>query len=412
MNLKIILLVWMMIGSAWSNINSLDTIKNNCQIDKKNIARDAFLCAYDNIRKYDILDGNICIDGVLVNEKTGVVECRDNISTYFFVSINSSQRAYICSFEDVEIIYSFFDSDYSFVSGDTLFVSGGCEVSIPQNAAYISVSYDKSIADNNIFMVQENGSDVLVVSKAEGEISSIRKAVNNVNENDNAFVLVFPGTYEENVKAWGKDIVIWGIDRENCILSYKTSSYYAPPLEMACGGVYNMTIRATGGKSEDKPGAYGIHVEDNSLYENDLVFYNCDISSKSNSAIGMGMRGDCRVLIEKCNLTGYATGIFAHDSAYLKYTGKQDLIIRDCIIEGSSGRMAMRLDSQGVSGATINVTFTGNKLINNNSKKSEDLLFVQNNGGRGKDDNWMGLKNYYITPESSGNSDTRLNYGN
>ena len=69
----------------------------------------------------------------------------------------------------------------------------------------------------------------------------------------------------------------------------------------------------------------------------------------------------------------------------------------------------MRFDSQGVTGAEVYVKFVNNTLLNKNNKSGNNLLEIRNNGGRGNDANWMGLKNFYLDEESTENNADEIN---
>lgn len=229
---------------------------------------------------------------------------------------------------------------------------------------------------------------------------SISSCYNSTKEGDNIYVL--PGVYEENVHAFDHGVNIIGLDKNKCILQSSYSDYYTPPIEIGCGKIENMTIKAVDkGSNSSTLKAYGIHVESHSLYNKSLILRNCSIYSDFNTAVGMGLRGGCEVIFDNCSLIGYGGGIFCHDSPYSNYTGVQNISFYDCYIEGLNSDTAVWFDSQGIEGATVNVLFV------NNVVKGE--ILARNNGGNGNSENFEGLKNFYISPESSGNNLEQLN---
>ena len=58
----------------------------------------------------------------------------------------------------------------------------------------------------------------IVDINGNGDFTSIANAVNTLP--DGSAILVMPGTYVENVKAWTKEIHIIGFDREACVEGY------------------------------------------------------------------------------------------------------------------------------------------------------------------------------------------------
>lgn len=361
---------------------------------------------YSQIDSWNLLDYGGMLENTLVDLETGQFLDTENYQSRIYIPVDSKELSALCATGTNRFYLAYYDGDRQCMGCEILLVTGGQLLHLPQGCNYVSISAEDELLSETIF-VQEGGENVFLVSKEDTMYSSIKKAVAQVEEK--GVILVFPGTYKENIKAWGKNITIIGTDAQECILVSYSASYYAPPLEIGAGEVRNLTIQAKGAGSDSKPGAYGVHVEDNYLYDNTLIFADCIIESDSNSAVGMGMRGGCEVVFSHCVLTGKEDGLFCHDGAYKKYTGVQNLTMEDCIIEGKKGGYAIRFDSQGVTGARINVKFVNNTLINNNNRNGK-YIQTRNNGGRGGEENWMGLKNYYLDPESHGNNAEEMNY--
>lgn len=300
----------------------------------------------------------------------------------------------------------FYDANGRFISGSRIMDEEEVFMEYPKDCGYVSISMADENLSHAIFVDRTDG--IHIVSQKES--ASINKAVQEIQENGD--ILVFPGIYRENVGAYGKQIGIYGVDREKCVLESISSNYYTPPLEISGGVVANMTIRAV----DDNSGpsalyAYGVHVEDHFLCDNTLLFKNCNIYSDFNSAVGMGLRGGCEVTFEDCVLKGRENGLFVHDCPYQKYTGTQRLIMRNCIVEGMEGDNAIRVDSQGVAGADVELTFQDNVFQNGNGTE-ENLLYARNNNGRGTKENFMELKNFRLSFESRGNNIDELNAKN
>lgn len=300
----------------------------------------------------------------------------------------------------------FYDTNGRFISGSRMLDEEEVFMEYPRNCGYVSISMEDENLSRAIFVDRTDG--IYIVSQKES--TSINKAVQEIQENGD--ILVFPGIYRENVRAYGKQIGIYGVDREKCVLESVSSNYYTPPLEISGGVVANMTIRAVDDNSAPSAlYAYGVHVEDHFLCDNTLLFKNCNIYSDFNSAVGMGLRGGCEVTFENCVLKGKENGLFVHDCPYQKYTGTQRLIMRNCIVEGMEGDNAIRMDSQGVAGADVELIFQDNVFRNGNGTEA-NLLYVRNNNGKGLKENFMELKNFRLLKESRGNNIDELNAKN
>lgn len=344
--------------------------------------------------------------GYGISEQTGLAYESAEYTLIPMVPLTKDGVLAICSTNsDIKLVY--FDGEKKVISAEMIGSTEGMLSQAPDNAEYLSAcvlskEYDKS-------MLLENDHNGAKIVKEKSDVySNVKSAVDSIEKV--GAVIIFPGVYAGNVKCWGKEIYLIGTNKTDCVMECSSSSYYAPPIEMSAGMLKNLTIRAKGAYSSESAGAYAIHVEDNDLAEKSLVIENCDISSTSNSAMGMGMRGGCKVSIIDSTLTGREFGLFCHDSAYAKYTGTQVLRMERCTVEGMHGSYAIRFDSQGVNGARVELTLIDNTFKNSNVKNSDSLLSVRNNGGNGKDENWMQLKNYYLTSESKGNNIASMNH--
>lgn len=355
---------------------------------------------------WNLLENAVLMEGRLVGVGTEELEKSEGYVTGLYIPVDEEARMILCTPGTNRFYLAYYDGNRKYLGSEILLLTDGIMMSLPQNCSYVSISAEKDIFEKSI-LVQEGQKDVYIVSKEDSQYRSIKKAVADVKEE--GVVIVFPGTYKENVQAWGKKVTIIGTNTDECILINNFANYHTPPLEISVGEVRNLTIRAEGYGDELKPGAYGVHVEDDSLYKNSLIFQNCIIESDSNSAVGIGMRGGCDIQFVNCVLTGKENGLFCHDSAYKKYTGLQKISLEDCILEGREGKYAMRFDSQGVTGAEVYVKFVNNTLLNKNNKSGNNLLEIRNNGGRGNDANWMGLKNFYLDEESTENNADEIN---
>lgn len=340
---------------------------------------------------------------------TGNIIERENYVVMPFIEVDAEKECFfVCSSTEIHLVY--YDEEKQYIDGRASAAIEGEFLELPPDCRYITVSMEHSAVKDS-FLVQENEEENNVIFVEQGrKYSSVKKAVEQIESE--GIVIIFPGIYKGNVKAWGKNIIFYGMDKDTCIIENNSSSYYAPPLEIASGAVKNLTIRAVGTPPSDtsKAGAYAVHVEDNSLYNSTLTFENCELYSDFNSAVGMGMRGGCQVKFIGVHMTGLENGLFCHDGAYVKYAGVQNLSIIDCVIEGMKGENAIRFDSQGTAGSEVNLLFINNILLNDKAKNADNLLHTQNNGGKGTEENWQGLKQFYLNENSARNNVEALNY--
>lgn len=340
---------------------------------------------------------------------TGVVVEREHYAVFSFMKVEPDKECFfVCPSKEIHLVY--YDEAKRYISGKASASIEGIFLELPPDCRYITVSMELDAVENS-FLIQEDEEHTNVIFVGEGRrYSSVKKAVERIEEE--GIVVIFPGIYKGNIKGWGKRIVLFGTDKETCIIENDSSSYYAPPLEIAAGTVKNLTIRAVGTPSSDtsKAGAYAVHVEDNILYNNTLCFENCELYSDFNSAVGMGMRGGCDVRFTGVHMTGLENGLFCHDGVYAKYAGVQNLSLVDCVIEGMRGENAVRIDSQGTPGSRVNVLFVNNILVNKRAENVDNLLHTQNNGGKGTEENWQKLKQFYLDERSGQNNVDALNY--
>lgn len=384
---------------------SKDYLNYVCDVD---VYADEDIVTYFEDYQWNVIHSKKVLEDGYVNINTGEFEKDEAYVLVPFIMV-SDGACYVGN-STKEMYIAYYDYNKQFIGGDILSTTKGDLLEILPNSSYISIGVPREDFEEVwMSLGDDSNKQFIVVDKNQGKYKTISSAVRDIE--DNGIILVLSGTYNECVNAWGKTVNIIGTDREECVLISYSSNYHSPPLKISSGTVSNMSIFARKSDGEGtKLKAYAIHVEDHDLADKTLVFDNCDISSDYNSGIGMGLRGGCEVIISNCNVSGKEYGIFCHDSAYSNYTGEQNLVISHTVIEGKTKESAMLFDSQGLSGTTVNVTFEEVTLVNKNTSTDTNLLEVRNNGGRGSEENWMKLKNYYLMPESKGNSYSDLNY--
>lgn len=196
-----------------------------------------------------------------------------------------------------------------------------------------------------------NGKNVLAVSAdaIPGTYSSITEAAYYAGDGD--IIYIYPGEYEESLDLRAKDLILFGQDRDICIIKYETSRYTSPVLNASAGTFSNLTFYGymissselssdvTGMTPEtvdDNFSGYVIHIDDDNEYGRSLVFNNCNIISENNNCVGLGFRDHFSVSFENCLLrsVGNAGILYVHDPEEL-IGPKSDmkLAFRNCIWE-------------------------------------------------------------------------------
>ena len=196
-----------------------------------------------------------------------------------------------------------------------------------------------------------NGKDVLAVSAGSvpGTYSTITEAAACAKEGD--IIYIYPGEYEESLDLRTKELILFGQDRDTCIIRFETSRYSYPVLNVSAGTFSNLTLYgykntspepssdAAGMTSEnvdDNYSGYVIHIDDDYEYGRNLVFNNCSIISENNNCVGLGFKDRFSVSFDNCLLrsTGDAGILYVHDPEEL-IGPKSDmkLAFRNCIWE-------------------------------------------------------------------------------
>lgn len=281
----------------------------------------------------------------------------------------------------------------------------------------------------NVYCVKQDGT---------GDFSSIQEGVDEVENND--ALIIYPGTYKENVEIIGKTVHLIGIDMEKCILTSNAKNYFQVPLTLGAGVVANMTIYGyDAGYNEDiyyelqevedvyirraneYPG-YSIHVDTDYSTDKNLTFRHCKIISDTNCCIGIGTRPGNHIVIEQCQFVNEkgAGGIFYHNS---KQMG-------DSILTVSNTSFVMNIPMNAIimqSVSDINevtLQFEEVKVYDLNNKEycdaeitTEEEFKLENNLSEeplaeteeiGKN-GWNGLEAFWLDPVSNNNTIKSMN---
>ena len=254
-----------------------------------------------------------------------------------------------------------------------------------------------------------------------GNFTSIQEAASYAQNGDT--LIIYPGIYTENLEITDKALNIIGVDKDSCILQYDTISYFKVPLTIAAGSVSNLTIYGmnngtqqetffddeyiTVNETESPEGlilkairehqknhtGYAIHIDENFLYEKEIKFQNCKIISENNHCVGIGSRGNSKIIFENCEIisTGNGGCIFLHDCQLPEYQGKVDFTMKNCQLTSYLNPYVMTIDSLGPFNPTY-LTFQNIKVSAVAFDESE--CYVSNNINTGFDvDSLMLLDN-------------------
>ena len=347
---------------------------------------------------------------------------------YFITLWNKSNNEFAGNFNAFTLFY---DETKTFISG----LQGDSNpVTIPEGGAFIRLSMGISSYNTKWYMIEKSSTAASVfvpyfsVSKLKlpfvtvdingnGDFTSIKNAVYTVD--NGSAIIVMPGVYEENVKAWGKEVHIIGVSRESCIIKDTSGNYSTPPLEIGAGSVQNMTIiEKADGAGTEQGGAYAIHVEDNNLYNKKLLIRNCYIYSDSSSAIGMGLRGGCSVRIEDCEIicagarTSTGSGpLYFHDADGEAYWGTANLYLHNNVLRNTSSSLFSMLTINSIHAEnTTYMHIMYNIFVRSKTPALSQKFNTWNSTGNTDADGWNGLSHMYLEDDSFGNNQEELNY--
>ena len=328
----------------------------------------------------------------------------------------------------------YYNADKEFISGTTVPVANMGVFTTPDNAYYMRFSLGITPWNDRWYMIEKGNTNpsvfvpysehaklalpiTIVDINGEGDFTSIKDAVNALP--DGSTLLVLPGTYLENVKAWSKEIHIIGTDRESCIIKDTSGNYSTPPIEIGAGSIQNMSIiEESNGAGSENLGAYAVHVESNNLYNKKLLIRNCYIYSDSSSSIGMGLRGGCSVRIEDCEIicagarasTG-AAPIYFHDADAQAYWGTANLYLKNNVLRNTSSSLFSMLTINSIH--KENTTYMHvmyNIFVRSKTPSLTQKYNTWNTSGNTDKDGWNGLSHMYLEDDSFGNNQAELNY--
>lgn len=228
--------------------------------------------------------------------------------------------------------------------------------------------------EGNVYEVKPDGT---------GDFVSIQEGVDSVESGDT--LLIYPGTYEENVIIENKTVNLLGLSKEHCILTANTDNYHNIPLTIAAGRVYGLTICGTGSREkqrnisgtneegtfdsnpsmlvdtwQDQFSGYVIHVDHAYSKGKSLSVENCRIISSNNYCVGIGCWSGTEISIEDCELISGRSGcLFIHNN--ILESGASKVRMRNCELKNYVSPYVMAVHSKGESNP-IELTFQNVKV--------------------------------------------------
>lgn len=320
---------------------------------------------------------------------------KTNGDTTDYIEIND--KFYYAIYSPKSVTVNKYDGKKELISSEKVDVSQGQYFDFGTDCKYVTISY----SDKKTYFVS---SGILTGSKERPDRGNYfyvvgKNAPANVSLSyagrclkSGGTILVLPGTYVDNVDVQNKSANIIGVDKNLCSLVSYDKDYYKPPLEIAAGKVANMTIEAVSdGYHDSELSAYGIHSDFNYLADKTLTIDNCIVRSDYNVSIGIGLRRGT-ITISNCIFDD----IFFHDSDDENYGGEQNIKFIN------NSFKTMNINSQEKDNAKVNLTFKKNTF---SSITAANVITNVNVDGCFK-----GLKGFYLTEDSAGNSLGDVNY--
>jgi hypothetical protein len=251
------------------------------------------------------------------------------------------------------------------------------------------------VGDNIKMTNQLQLNNTFVVGKKMAPYTKIQDAVDAANSGDT--ILILPGTYEEDVSAWGKELHFIGLDRDSTVIIERTGLYSKPTLEINIGSVRNLTLIETGegsvwGDDQGKGRAYTVHIESGEGYTGvgELWFDNCKLINYAHAAVGCGLYQDLHVHFNNCYmysgraqdvLDDYYRGTFYYHTCIAENVTGQRMTVKDCEIINEGTKVFFGgVATPGATTGNVRSTFINNNFfaMEATTQNTNDLCIVYN----------------------------------
>lgn len=224
------------------------------------------------------------------------------------------------------------------------------------------------VAVQNAAIAARLAPGALTVSPIAGaaQYTTIQAAVDAAQEGDT--ILIFPGTYREQVAAWTKpNLHLRGVDKHTVILIDSSGDYATPPLEIGSGSVSHMTIiedhadAGTDAAVTANQRAYCIHPDNyESMIGRTLVLEDLVLRNTRRPVIGMGNYMGTTIIIRRVDGWSGAPvlggdrnrgALYMHNasSATTEHVD-QNVIVEDCTFTCADAKALYIYDSSLTSG--------------------------------------------------------------
>lgn len=255
------------------------------------------------------------------------------------------------SFRQGYILYLLLLVSVFFVQGSTV------------RAADSAMLLPETIQEGRIYEVSPDGTKDFV---------TIQEGVDSVESGDT--LLIYPGTYEENVVIENKTVNLIGVNPQYCILTANSDNYHHIPLTIAAGKVANLTICGTSMREsrtilpeaadllkgditnltliyaqQDQYSGYAIHVDHPYSIGRAFSIENCKIISENNYCIGLGCWDSTEITITDCELiAGGGSGcVFIHSIRYSSEAESAHVTIKNSSFKNYVGPYVIAIHSEG-----------------------------------------------------------------
>lgn len=371
--------------------------------------------------------------GIYVNGANGAVgnnstysACMVRVNAGDVLSFNSACRnahvAFVGMWDDVST-YTAGTTIKTFISGfsndakQNFTVPAGATAMVFswQNERTNLVQVEKAVASTDYeaywrgVSIQKNVYGILPVGAGMRYVT-ISDAVAAAGPND--IVLVFPGTYNECVEAWGKYVNIIGTSRDECILTYGGGDYDNPPLEMSHGVLANMTIHTTSETQTGTNPAYCMHVEDSTAAGSSLYVSNVRFINDQHQTVGIGLRNNYTITFENCSFENNAgrNALYCHDYETVT-TGlnNQNIHLINCSFRNSSPTNAtIALQSQEIE--NNRATLLAQRCIVKNTAGGAEISMTKYGGRDQGGGNFLNSTDWLLDEMSALNTLAAINY--